>query len=403
MSWRDDFPVFDRPENDRLVFLDSAASSQKPRSVIDAVSKYYEESNANVHRGVYGLAVKATEAYEGARAKVAGFVGAYDKNAVIFTRGTTESANLVAFSWGRQNVASGDVVVVTALEHHSNLVPWQILCEEKGATIRMVEINEDGSLDLQDFAKALSLNPRLVAVSHISNAIGTVNPIKRLVAMARDVGATTFVDGAQAAPHVQIDVSALQADFYAFSGHKMLAPMGIGVLVARPEILDAMPPFHGGGEMIKVVGDTSSTFAPIPSKFEAGTPNVGGAVGLAAAIDYLEGCGMEAVLKHEKELGRLAIQGLQGLGGVKIFGPESERAGVVSFWVDGVHPHDLATILDESGVAVRAGHHCAQPLMRRLGVSATARASFYVYNDEKDVDALIGGVRKAKEIFAITV
>jgi cysteine desulfurase/selenocysteine lyase len=401
MSWRDDFPVFKKTENHRLAFLDSAASSQKPRSVIDAVSRYYEDSNANVHRGVYELAVKATEAYESSRVKVAEFVNAPDKNAVIFTRGTTESVNLVASSWGRQNIKAGDVVVVTALEHHSNLVPWQMLCQEKGASIRMVEILADGTLDLEDYDRALELSPKLVAISHVSNAIGTVNPIARLVLSARKVGAVTFVDGAQAAPHFSLDLTKLDADFYAFSGHKMLAPMGIGVLVGRPSILEEMPPFHGGGEMIKVVGDTSSTYAPIPAKFEAGTPNVGGAVGLAAAIDYLTKVGMDTVDAHERELAKLAMESLRELGGVKIFGPEEDRSGLVSFWVEGVHPHDLATILDENGVAVRAGHHCAQPLMRRLGVSATARASFYLYNDAEDVAALVDGVRKAQEIFSV--
>lgn len=403
MNWRDDFPIFERAGDKPLFFLDSAASSQKPRSVIETVKRYYEESNANVHRGVYDLAMKATEAYEAARVTVARFVGAYDKSGVIFTRGTTESVNLVSNSWGRENITAGDVVVVTALEHHSNLVPWQMLCEEKGASVRMVEILEDGTIDLEDYARALALKPKLVAMPHVSNAIGTLNPIKKMVAMARDAGATTFVDGAQAVPHFAVQLSELDADFYAFSGHKMLAPMGIGVLVGRPSVLDAMKPFHGGGDMIEVVGDTSSTYAPIPAKFEAGTPNVGGAVGLAAAIDYLEACGMENVEDHERKLVQLSMKALRELGGVKIFGPALERSGVVSFCVDGVHPHDLATILDENGVAIRAGHHCAQPLMGRLGVSSTARASFYVYNDVDDVEALVQGVRKAKEIFAVVV
>lgn len=401
MNWRADFPVLDRANGKPLAFLDSAASSQKPRAVIEALSRYYEESNANVHRGVYDLAVKATEAYEAARVKVSRFVGAYDKSGVIFTRGTTESVNLVSNSWGRENVTTGDVVVVTALDHHSNLVPWQMLCEEKGATVRMVEILTDGTIDLEDYARALALGPKLVALPHVSNAIGTLNPIQKMVAMARDAGATTFVDGAQAVPHFSVDLSEIDADFYAFSGHKMLAPMGIGVLVGRPSVLEAMRPFHGGGDMIKVVGDTSSTYAEIPAKFEAGTPNVGGAVGLAAAIDYLESCGMKTIEEHERQLVQLAMKGLRELGGVKIFGPELERSGVVSFYVDGVHPHDLATILDENGVAIRAGHHCAQPLMGRLGVSSTARASFYLYNDADDVDALVEGVRKAKDLFAV--
>jgi cysteine desulfurase/selenocysteine lyase len=397
---RADFPILARKEHGhRLVYLDNAATTQKPRQVLDAVLEYYRTSNANVHRGAYGLAVAATEAYEEARRTVARFVNAWSPEGVVFTRGTTEGINLVAGAWGRANVKAGDTVVVTAMDHHSNLVPWQLLCREKGAALRMVEITDDGRIDLSDYGKALEGRPRLVAFPYVSNSLGTVNPAAQLARLAHAAGAVVVVDGAQSTPHLRVDVQALDCDFYALSGHKMLAPMGSGALVAKPALLDAMPPYHGGGEMIERVWDDHSTWNKIPHKFEAGTPNVESAVGLAAAIAYLEGLGMERIAEHEQAVARAAIERLAEIEGVTVYGPKDHRAGVVPFTYGDIHPHDLATILDRDGVCIRAGHHCTQPLMRRLGVPATARASFYLYNDADDVDALVAAVRKAGELF----
>jgi cysteine desulfurase/selenocysteine lyase len=397
---RPDFPILARREHGhRLVYLDNAATTQKPRPVLDAVLDYYRTTNANVHRGAYGLAVAATEAYEAARQTVARFVNAWAPEAVVFTRGTTEAINLVAGSWGRANVRAGDTVVVTAMDHHSNLVPWQLLCQEKGATLRMVEITADGRIDLADFAAALERRPKLVAFPYVSNSLGTVNPAAQLARLAHAAGAVVVVDGAQSTPHLRVDVQALDCDFYALSGHKMLAPMGSGALIAKPALLEAMPPYHGGGEMIERVWDDHATWNKIPHKFEAGTPNVEGAVGLAAAIAYLERLGMDHVAEHEQTLARTAIEQLGQIEGLTVYGPKDHRAGVVPFTYGDIHPHDLATILDRDGVCIRAGHHCTQPLMRRLGVPATARASFYVYNDVDDIDALVVAVRKAGQLF----
>ena len=399
---RPDFPILARTEHGhRLVYLDNAATTQKPRQVLEAILEYYSTSNANVHRGAYGLAVAATEAYEAARGTVARFVNAWAVEGVVFTRGTTEAINLVAGSWGRANVKAGDSVVVTAMDHHSNLVPWQILCGEKGATLRMVEITADGRIDLLDFGRALEAGPRLVAFPYVSNSLGTVNPAAELTRLAHGAGAVVVIDGAQSTPHLRVDVQALGCDFYALSGHKMLGPMGSGALIAKPALLDAMPPYHGGGEMIERVWDDHSSWNKIPHKFEAGTPNVEGAVGLAAAIGYLERLGMERIAEHEQALARVAIERLSEIEGVTVYGPKDHRAGVVPFTYGDVHPHDLATILDRDGVCIRAGHHCTQPLMRRLGVPATARASFYVYNDVDDIDALVSAVRKAGELFGV--
>lgn len=396
-----DFPILQADaERRRIVYLDSAASSQKPRQVLDAVRRFYEVSNSNVHRGAYDLAVRATKLYEEARCKVTEFIGGYDSRGVIFTRGTTEAINLVANSWGRDNVRAGDTVVITALDHHSNIVPWQILAKQQGAAVRMVEVTEDGRLDLEDLRAALKLRPKIVALNYVSNALGTINPLLEIIPLIHEAGAVVLVDGAQSAPHIATSVSDLDIDFYAFSGHKMLGPMGIGALVARPELLDEMNPYQGGGEMIQEVGDEQSTYADIPAKFEAGTPNVAGAVGLGAAIDYLNDIGMDAIHEHETRILHLALERLSGIPGLKVFGPDEERAGVLSFALDDIHPHDLATVLDQEGVAIRAGHHCTQPLMRRLGVQSTARASFYVYNDESDVEVLACGLEKAKEIFS---
>src|SRR5881396_2858833 len=399
---RPDFPILQQKENgQRLVYLDNAATSQKPRRVIDAIVHYYSFHNANVHRGAYALAVEATEAYEAARTAVARFVNAWAREGVVFTRGTTESINLVAASWGRTNVKRGDTVVVTAMDHHSNIVPWQILCQEKGATIRMVEITEDGRIDLSDFGRALEAKPKIVAFPYVSNSLGTVNPAAQLSKLAHAAGAVTVVDGAQSSPHLRVDVQTIDCDFYALSGHKMLAPMGSGVLIAKPELLEAMPPYHGGGEMISKVWDDHSTYNKIPHKFEAGTPNVEGAVGLAAAIDYLERIGPDRIAEHEQALARAAIEKLSQIEGVTVYGPrgKSDRAGVVSFTYGDIHPHDIATILDQDGICIRAGHHCTQPLMRRLNVAATARASFYLYNGSDDVDALAGALVKAGALF----
>ena len=397
---RADFPLLERRENGRrLVYLDNAATTQKPEAVLRAIADYYRTTNANVHRGAYSLAIRATEAYEAARAKVAGFVNAWAPEGVVFTRGTTESINLVAGSYGRAHVGRGDSVVVTAMDHHSNVVPWQILCQEQGATLRMVEITEDGRVDLSDFGTALERRPKLVAFPYVSNALGTVNPAAQLAKLAHAAGAVVVVDGAQSTPHLKVDVQALDCDFYALSGHKMLGPMGSGALVAKPELLDAMPPYHGGGEMISRVFDDHSTYNKIPHKFEAGTPNVEAAVGLAAAIDYLETIGLDRIAEHERALAQAAIEQLTQIEGVTVYGPRGHRAGVVSFTYGDIHPHDIATILDQDGVCIRAGHHCAQPLMRRLNVAATARASFYLYNEAADVTALAGSLVKAGALF----
>ncbi|PYO61166.1 MAG: cysteine desulfurase [Gemmatimonadetes bacterium] len=397
---RTDFPLLRQQENKhRIVYLDNAATTQKPQAVLDALANYYRTTNANVHRGAYDLAIRATEAYEAARSRVARFVNAWAPEGVVFTRGTTEAINLVAGSYGRANVRAGDTVVVTAMDHHSNLVPWQILCQEKGATIRMVEITEDGRLDLSDFGRALERRPKLVAFPYVSNALGTINPAAQLARLAHAAGAVVLVDGAQSTPHLRVDVQALDCDFYALSGHKMLGPMGSGALVAKPALLDAMPPYHGGGEMISRVWDDHSTYNQLPHKFEAGTPNVEGAVGLAAAIDYLEGIGLDRIAEHEVALAGAAIEQLSRIEGVTVYGPRDHRAGVVSFTYGDIHPHDIATILDQDGVCIRAGHHCTQPLMRRLNVAATARASFYVYNDRDDVTALTTALAKAGALF----
>jgi cysteine desulfurase / selenocysteine lyase len=399
---RPDFPILERQENGhRLVYLDNAATTQKPRRVLDAITHYYSHHNANVHRGAYALAVEATDAYEAGRTTVAQFVNAWAREGVVFTRGTTEAINLVASSWGRSFVHAGDTIVVTAMDHHSNIVPWQILCREKGATLRMVEITEDGRIDLIDFGRALERQPKLVAFPYVSNSLGTVNPAAQLTRLAHAAGAMVLVDGAQSTPHLRVDVQALDCDFYALSGHKMLAPMGSGALIAKPQLLEVMPPYHGGGEMIERVWDDRSSWNKIPHKFEGGTPNVEAAVGLAAAIAYIEGAGIERIAEHEQALARLAIEKLSEIEGVRVFGPRDHRAGVVPFTYGDIHPHDLATILDRDGVCIRAGHHCTQPLMRRLGVAATARASFYLYNDVDDVDALVAATRKAGTLFGV--
>jgi cysteine desulfurase/selenocysteine lyase len=399
MKVRRDFPLL---ANDAgLHYLDSAATSQKPAVVLDAIRDFYETSNANPHRGAYSLSVRATECYLNARHRIARFLGASDPDCLIFTRGTTESLNLVADTWGRTNVSRGDEIVVTALEHHANFVPWQQLALEKHAKLRVCELTSDGQLDLECLRRLLNARTRVVAFNHVSNALGTINPVEEIVRIVRSsCAAITVCDGAQSAPHLPVSFDALGLDFYAFSGHKMLGPMGIGGLIGNRKLLEKMPPYQTGGDMIEFVGDERTTWNVLPHKFEAGTPNAADAVGLAAAVEYLDALGMENVLEHERTLMSLAQNRLEAVEGVHIFGPPaSQRSGVVSFSIADLHPHDLATILDGEGVCIRAGHHCAQPLMRRLNVPATARASFYVYNDEADIDALVAGIAKAREIF----
>jgi cysteine desulfurase/selenocysteine lyase len=396
---RADFPLL--ANSPGLHYLDSAATSQKPSAVLDAMRDFYETSNANPHRGAYSLSVRATECYQRARFEIADFLGTADPDTLIFTRGTTESLNLVAGSWGRTNVGPGDEIVVTALDHHANFVPWQQLALEKGATLRICELTDDGRLDLDCMRGLVSSRTKIVAFNHVSNALGTINPVAEIVRLVRELsGAITVCDGAQSAPHFPVRYDELGVDFYAFSGHKMLGPMALGALIGRRDLLEKMPPYQSGGDMIEFVHDDRSTWNVLPHKFEAGTPNAAGAVGLAAAVKYLGRIGMDRVLLHERELMAGAQARLEAIEGVRIYGPPvDERSGVVSFTLEDVHPHDLATILDGEGVCIRAGHHCAQPLMRRLGVTATARASFYVYNDEEDVDALLAGILKARDIF----
>jgi cysteine desulfurase/selenocysteine lyase len=398
---RRDFPILGREVNGRrLVYLDNAATSQKPRRVLDALMEYYEEHNANIHRGVHRLAEEATASYEEARQKIARFLGTPDTTGLVFTRGTTEAINLVAHAWGRKFLREGDEVVLTEAEHHSNLVPWQLAARATGAKLRFVPILEDGTLDMEEAAKRL-IGPRtrLVGCIHASNVLATINPVEKLAEQAHDVGALMLVDGAQSAPHLPVDVGALGCDFFACSGHKMLGPTGVGVLWGRAEILDEMDPFLGGGEMIREVHLDHSTWNDLPYKFEAGTMNIAQAVGLGAAVDYLDELGMQNVREHERHLGEYAYRRLSEIEGIIVYGPEKDRTGLVSFSLPDVHPHDLSQLLDEEGVAIRSGHHCAQPLMRRLGVEATARASFYLYNTEEEVDALVEALVRAREFF----
>jgi len=396
---RSDFPLL--AASPRLAYLDSAATTQKPRAVLDAIRDFYENDNANPHRGAYALSVRATERYHEARARVAAFLGVGDADCLIFTRGTTESLGLVAASWGRANVGAGDEIVVTGAEHHANFVPWQQLAIEKKARLRICDLEADGMLDLDRLRAMLGPRTKVVAFGYVSNVLGTIAPVREIVELAHRVGAIAVCDGAQAAPHLTVRCDELGVDFFAASGHKMLGPMGIGVLAGRRELLETMPPFLTGGDMIEFVEDDHSTWNRLPHKFEAGTPNAAGAVGLAAAVGVLDGVGMDAVRAHERELVGAAYRRLAAIEGIRIYGPgPDDRSGVLSFNVGDVHPHDLATILDAHHVCIRAGHHCAQPLMRRLGVSATARASFYVYNDGADIDALVNGVMAAREMFS---
>jgi cysteine desulfurase/selenocysteine lyase len=399
---REDFPILRETAHGKpVVYLDNAASTQKPRQVIGAIAGHYERNNANVHRGIHELSNRATDAYDAARVQVASLFGIADPAELIWTRGTTEGLNLVAYAWGSANLRAGDEILLSVLEHHSNLVPWQLLAQRTGARLRFLELDDQGRLDLSGLDFLLTERTRLVSISHVSNALGTVNPVREIAARAKAAGALMVVDGAQSAPHMPVDVPSLGADFYAFSGHKMCGPTGIGGLWGRREVLEAMPPFHGGGDMIDFVELESSTYAPIPAKFEAGTPNVAGAVGLGAAAEYLAGIGRDAILAHERHLIAYAVERLGEIPDLAILGPRSleERSGVISFTLADIHPHDLATILDSEGVAIRAGHHCCQPLMKCLGVGSTARASFYLYNTTDEVDTLVDALHKARGLF----
>jgi cysteine desulfurase / selenocysteine lyase len=400
---RSDFPVFERPtaSGQRLAYLDSASTSQKPRAVIDALADVYGHHYANVHRGIYELSVDADARYEGARASVARFIGAPSAREIVFVRNATEALNLVAYSWGRANVGTGDLVLTTGMEHHANLVPWQQLAIATGAKVEYVALTDDGRLDLDDLRRHLALGPKLVAFSHVSNALGTINPVAEITRLAHDAGAIVVLDAAQSVPHMPVDVTALDVDFAAFSGHKTLGPSGIGALWGRRELLDAMPPFLTGGSMISRVTLEGAEWNEVPWKFEAGTPAIAEASGLAAAIEYLERIGMSNVRAHERLLFERAWSALGEIDGLRRLGPDSpdEHAGVISFVLDGIHPHDVAAILDQHGVAVRAGHHCAQPVMHRYDLPATTRASFYVYNDLDDIARLTDAVRDTQRVF----
>jgi cysteine desulfurase/selenocysteine lyase len=398
---RADFPILDQKVHGKpLVYLDSAASTQKPRVVIDAVSRFYAEDYANIHRGVYQLAERATRAYEAGREAVRRLLNAPDAREVILLRGTTEAINLVAQSWGRANVGAGDEILITGLEHHSNIVPWQLLCAERGARLVVAPIDDDGVVRMDELERLVGPRTKLVAVAHVSNALGTVNPVREIAAIAHAAGARVLVDGAQAVARMPVDVQAIGCDFYALSGHKLYGPSGIGALWGRAELLEAMPPWQGGGEMIETVRFERSTWARIPHKFEAGTPHIAGGAGLAAAIGYLESIGIDRVAAHEEALLAYAVEALATVPGVRLVGTAPSRAGVLGFVVDGIHAHDVGTILDREGVAVRAGHHCAQPVMERFGVPATVRASFGLYNAREDVDALVRGLHTVVEVFA---
>ncbi len=397
---RKDFPILAREVHGKpLVFLDSASSAQKPRVVVDAMSDLYLRHYANIHRGVYQLSMEATQMVEDARDKTAAFLGAADRREIIFVRNATEALNLVAYSYGRHHVERGDEVLVTHMEHHANFVPWQVLCEERGATLRVAPIDDRGVLDLEEFEKLLSPRTKIAAFTHISNVLGTINPVEEMSRMCRERGVVSVVDGAQSVPHQRVDALAIGCDFFTFSGHKLFGPSGVGVLWGRAEILEAMPPFLTGGSMIESVRLEGTTFADIPQRFEAGTPDIGCIVGLGAAIDYVEGLGLDAIQAHERELLAYAEAKLADVPGLSILGTAPQKAAVISLVMDDIHPHDLGTILDREGVAIRSGHHCAQPLMERFDVAATARASLALYNDESDVDALVAALHVAREMF----
>jgi len=399
---RKDFPILQREtaSGARVVYLDSTATSQKPIAVIEAMNDYYRRSNANIHRGVHTLAEEATAMYEGAREKIAKFVNASSAREIIYTRNATESINLVAYSWARTNLKAGDLVILTEMEHHSNLVPWHMLQAERGIELDFIPVTESGLLDLDAYKTLLSRSPKLVSFTHMSNVLGTINPAAEIIRLAHDAGAVTLVDAAQSVPHLKVDVRALDADFLVFSAHKMCGPTGIGALYGKTELLEKMPPFLGGGDMIKEVKLRSYRPNSLPHKFEAGTPAIAEAIGFGMAVDYLNSIGMDNISAHEHEITEYALERLEEIPGIKVFGPEAQhKGGVASFTLDGVHPHDVAQILDRDGIAVRAGHHCAQPLHEKFGIPATSRASFYLYSTKDEVDLLVNGIYKVKELF----
>ena len=397
---REQFPILSqRVHGKPLVYLDNAATSQKPQSVIDAMTRYYSTDNSNIHRGVHLLSARATTQYEDARVKAQRFINAAESKEIIFVRGTTEAINLVANSYGRANVTAGDEVLITAMEHHSNIVPWQILCEEKGARLRVAPINDDGELVIEEFEKLVNERTKFVSVVHVSNALGTINPIRRIIEIAHRRNVPVMVDGAQAAPHTRIDVQELDCDFYAFSGHKVYGPTGIGVLYGKAHLLEAMPPFQGGGDMIASVTFEKTTYNTLPYKFEAGTPNIAATIGLGAAIDYVNRVGIERIAEYEYKLLAYGTESLSRIPGLRLIGTAKEKAGVLSFVLEGVHPHDVGTILDREGIAIRTGHHCAMPLMERFKIPATARASLAFYNTTDEIDGLAVGIHKVTEVF----
>ena len=397
---RAEFPILGQEVNGRpLVYLDNGATSQKPHRVIDAIRRYYESDNANVHRGLHALSERATIAYEGVRDTVKAFLNAADRREIVFVRGATEGLNLVAQSWARPRLEPGDEILVTTMEHHSNIVPWQLVCRQTGARLRVAPIHDSGALDMEAFAKLVNERTRIIAVAHVSNALGTVNPVGEIVEMAHAAGAVAVLDGAQAAPHGPVDVRALDCDFYVFSSHKCYGPTGTGVLYGRIGMLEEAEPYQGGGDMIRTVSFEESTWNDLPYKLEAGTPNIAGVIGLGAAIEFMTGLGMDAIAAHERDVLEYATEALGAMDGIRIIGTAREKAGIVSFVVEGVHPHDVGTIVDRHGVAIRAGHHCAMPLMRRYGVPATSRASLALYNTRADIDALVRSLRHVKEIF----
>ncbi len=398
---RADFPILQQKVRGKpLVYLDNAATSQKPRAVIEAISRYYEGTNANIHRGVHFLSEHATEEYEAVRGIARKFLNAAESREIIFVRGTTEGINLVAQSYGRAHIHAGDEILITDMEHHSNIVPWQILCDERGAKLRVAPINDAGELVLDEFANLLGPKTKLVAITHVSNALGTINPIRRIVEMAHGHNVPVLVDGAQAVPHLKVDVQALDCDFYAFSGHKVYGPTGIGVLYGKAALLEAMPPYQGGGDMIASVTFEKTIYNKLPYKFEAGTPDIAGVIGLGAALEYVNGLGIENIGAYENDVVTYATAAVSAIPGVRLIGTAKEKASVLSFVLDNVHPHDIGTILDQEGIAIRTGHHCSQPVMKRFGVDATARASFGLYNTKQEADALVRGIEKVREVFA---
>ena len=398
---RADFPVLQQLVNGKpLVYLDNGATSQKPQAVIDELVRYYSTENANVHRGVHTLSQNATEDYEGARSKVKRLLNAADDQEIIFTRGTTDSINMVAQSYGRQNIGPGDEIIVSNMEHHSNIVPWQMLCEEKGSVLRVVPIDDAGELLMDEYERMLSPRTKLVSITQVSNALGTILPVEQIIGMAHAQGVPVMLDGAQAVPHMAVDVRKLDCDFYAFSGHKIFGPTGIGILYGKAELLDAMPPVQGGGDMIKSVTFEKTIYNDLPYKFEAGTPNIAGAIGLGAALDYVQSVGYEAFGAYEEELLEYGTKALESIGGLRIIGTSPRKAGILSFVIDNIHPHDIGTILDAEGVAIRTGHHCAQPVMQRFQIPATARASLAMYNTTEDIDALVKAIDRVIEVFS---